>query len=232
MEWTEERKRKAQKTREETCLRKYGVKNIQHLKWVVDKCSKTNEERYGGVGFASRELSKKSRDTMEVMYGERNIMKTEKGRKHFVGKNNPLKNPDVRKKVSEKLKGRPSKLKGRTYGEIHGPEKAKQLIKERRTDGLKGYLLTPKISAPQLELFNLVKSIFPTAILEYPICGYCLDIAVLNKKLAFEYDGSYWHDPEKDKKRDEVLDGLGWKTIRFIDRLPTRDEIKLRCKLL
>jgi len=72
-----------------------------------------------------------------------NIMKTKKMRERFSGSNNPMSkdNPDSesrRKSVSEKLKDRPSKLKGRTYEEIHGEEKAKeindnksQLFKER-----------------------------------------------------------------------------------------------------
>jgi len=221
MEWTEERKKKAQKNREETCLRKYGVRNPQQLKRVREKTSKTCEERYGGVGYAGTS-GKKSGDTTEERYGKRNIMKSELGKSYFIGDKNPLKDPEARKKLSESLTGRPSKLKGRTYEEIHGPERAQQLKEERREAGAYGCSLAKRPSAPQLELFKLVKEVYPTAQLEYPTFGYCLDIAVPEKKLCFEYDGSYWHDPVKDKKRDKVLEKLGWKTTRFVDSLPTK----------
>ena len=40
--------------------------------------------------------------------------------------------PKTRKKISELKKGKPSKLKGRIYKEIHGEEKAKEIIKGRK----------------------------------------------------------------------------------------------------
>lgn len=228
MEWTEERKKKAQKKREETFLRKYGVKNPRQLKWVVEKTSKTCEERYGGVGYAGIS-GMKSQDTTEEKYGKQNIMQTEEGKRRFVkgmkenhGVENALYLVTNQKKVSKALTGKSSKLKGRTYEEIHGPEKTQQLKEDKRESGAYGCSLSKRPSAPQLELFKLFKEIYPTAQLEYPVFGYCLDIAVPEKKLCFEYDGSYWHDPVKDKKRDEILEKFGWKTTRFVDSLPTK----------
>lgn len=65
-----------------------------------------------------------------------NIMKTKKMRKRFSGSGNPMskENPnskDAREKVSIALKGRTSKLKDRTYEDIHGPEKAESLKNNR-----------------------------------------------------------------------------------------------------
>lgn len=39
---------------------------------------------------------------------------------------------EIRKKFAEARKGKPSKLKGRTYKEIHGEEKAKKIIKGKK----------------------------------------------------------------------------------------------------
>lgn len=43
------------------------------------------------------------------------------------GDKNPMKNPEIAKKNSDAQKGRPSPLKGKTYEEIYGIEKAKKL---------------------------------------------------------------------------------------------------------
>jgi len=201
-------------TRNESHRRREARKNCNA------KILKTCKNKYGGIGFASDSLEKKSRDKIEKVYGNRNIMKTEHGKKYFKGKLNPLKNPNIAKKVSSKLKGQPSPLKGKTYEEILGEERTKKRKKELKRSGAYGQSITPRISAPQLKLFQMVKEKYPTAILEYPVLDYCLDIAVPDLKLCFEYDGSYWHDKERDKKRDEVLEKMGWKVIRFVDNLP------------
>lgn len=117
--------------------------------------------------------------------------------------------------MKEKFKNEDHWMKGKTYKEIYG-DKAEERREQQRYYGLQGYLLTPRISAPQLKLYEEVLKEYPTAVLEYPVSGFCLDIAVPELKLAFEYDGSYWHqDKEKDKKRDEVLKQLGWKVTRI-----------------
>jgi very-short-patch-repair endonuclease len=199
-----------------------SLKRKEARQSCTDKIKKTCQQKYGGVGFASKDLKEKYEKTTEERYGNRNIMKTEHGKQFFVGENNPQKNPDVRKRTSETLKGKPSKLKGKTYEEILGEEITIRRKKELKRSGAQGQSLTPRISKPQLQLYEIIKQQYPTAILEYPILDYCLDIAVPEKKLCFEYDGSYWHqDKEKDKKRDQVLYELGWKVIRFRDDLPS-----------
>ena len=200
--------------------KKHGVDNPQQLKEIKEKASETCRNRYGGRGFASKSLEKKSRDKMESRYGNRNIMKTEEGKKHFRGDKNPMKNPEVAAKTSKALKGQPSKLKGKTYEEILGSDRAETRKKEQKINGQKGWLAAPRISQPQIELFKMVQKKYPTAVMEYPVLDYCLDVAVPEEKIAFEYDGSYWHDQEKDKLRDSVLERSGWKVFRFIDQLP------------
>lgn len=198
-----------------------------------NKIKETCLKKYGGVGYSSIELDKKSKLTTKNKFGNENIMRTRKGLKILkqtflekYGVDNPLKDSEISNKKSEKMKGKPSKLKGKTYEEIHGKEKSEQLKEDKKISGAKGYLLAPKISKPQIELYKLVKSIEPSAELDYPLIGYVLDIAIPEKKICIEYDGSYWHqDKNKDKKRDEVLERIGWKTIRFIDRIPTISEL-------
>lgn len=210
-------------------LKKHGVENPQQLREIKEKTNKTLREKYGCVGFDG-ELGEKSKKTIKKKYGEENIMKTEEGKKHFRGDKNPQKNAEVRERTSKTIKKKIKEnghwLKGKTYSEILGEERAAERIEELRISGAIGCSMTPRISAPQLQLYELVKQKYPTAILEYPIGGYCIDVAVPELKLAFEYDGSYWHDEEKDKIRDEILSKSGWIVYRFLDYLPSSITMK------
>ena len=93
---------------------------------------------------------------------------------------------------------------------------------------MNGFIKNP--SKPQVELFNLVKKLCYCAELNYPVIevNRCIDIAIPFHKIAIEYDGSYWHqDEEKDKQRQKQIESLGWKFIRYRDRIPTIDELRL-----
>jgi hypothetical protein len=201
--------------------KKYGVDNPQQLKEIKEKTNETFRKRYGGIGFDC-ELGEKSRKTIKEKYGEDNIMKVEEFK--FIGDKNPLRRKDIADKVSKGVKKYIKKeghwLKGKTYEEILGKKRAKERIKELRISGAIGCSMTPRISAPQLQLYEMVKEKYPTAILEYPVGDFCIDIAVPEEMIAFEYDGSYWHDEEKDKIRDSILEQLGWTVYRFVDKLP------------
>jgi len=222
-----EKVRKRNETMKRNIQRKYGVDNPRQIKGITEKIKQTCEERYGGVGYASEELKQKSFNKTKKRFGDSNVMKTEKGISRYkktikkkYGVDNPYKVEEFKLKTSIALKGRPSPLKGKTYIEILGEERAAERIEELRISGAIGCSMTPRISAPQLQLYELVKQKYPTAILEYPLGGYCIDVAVPELKLAFEYDGSYWHDEEKDKIRDKILSTLGWTVYRFVDALP------------
>lgn len=87
-----------------------------------------------------------------------------------------------------------------------------------------------RTSKRQIKLFDKVKTIFSDAELEFEILGKSLDIAIPSLKVDIEYDGSIWHNREKniayDKKRDELLKQNGWHVIRYVDRIPSYSEIK------
>ena len=67
----------------QTCLEKYGVDNVNELSAVREKISKTNYERYGGTGFASKELAEKTHETCKARHGVDNI------RQKYLSKNYP-----------------------------------------------------------------------------------------------------------------------------------------------
>lgn len=190
------------------------------------KVKETCNIKYGGVGFKSKILEKKSRDEMENKYGERNIMKIDKYKNLFVGDKNPMKNKEIAKKSGDGHRGKPSKLKGKTYKKIHGEKKAKQLIEAKRISGAIACSKCINPSVPQIKLYELTKEIYPNAIMNDTIGWYCVDITIPDKKIAIEYDGSYWHqDKKKDSERQKNLEKMGWKFIRYIDKLPTLNQL-------
>lgn len=86
-------------------------------------------------------------------------------------------------------------------------------------------------SKPQVELYNRIKEIYPSAELNFPYLNYSLDIAIPNLKIWIESDGPYWHqDKEYDLKRQKKIENLGWKCIRYIadtiNDVPSQEKIK------
>ena len=81
-------------------------------------------------------------------------------------------------------------------------------------------------SKPQVELFELIKSIYSTAILNYPSLNFSIDIAIPDLNVAIEYDGSYWHqDQEADDRRQKLLEDVGWRFLRYRDYVPSQKEL-------
>lgn len=144
--------------------------------------------------------------------------------------NNPMKKQENREKVRNTLlENHPSR--GKTYEQIYGPEKAVEMKNERRELILTGGAAKARRglkrpSAPQIELFKLVKKLFPDAELEYPCCNKSIDIAIVDHMIAIEYDEPYWHqDKVYDKKRKTLIESKGWKFINYV-KIPILDELK------
>ena len=142
----------------------------------------------------------------------------------------------VKKKISEQLidyyKENEHHTSGKSYNEMYGETKSNKLITQRRESGAKSYreLLNSGYvaSEQQIELFNIVKEIFPSAKLEYEQHCYFIDIAIPEYKIAIEFDGSdFFHGNSHDEKRDKLLKQFGWDTIRFKNKVPNINEVKI-----
>jgi hypothetical protein len=92
-------------------------------------------------------------------------------------------------------------------------------------------------SKPQVELYNRVKKLYPSAELNYPCYrgkgnhSYNLDVAIPELKIYFESDGIWWHqNKDYDIKREKEIEELGWKIIRYkadyINQVPCIDKIE------
>lgn len=77
-----------------------------------------------------------------------------------------------------------------------------------------------KISKSELVFRNIILKYIPNAKANYPVksikgFNWYIDVAWVDRKIAFEYDGLYWHNKQKDIQRDKDLLKQGWTTFRF-----------------
>jgi len=108
-------------------------------------------------------------------------------------------------------------------------EKQRQKMKNGLAAYANSFITNP--SKPQVELYEMVKSLYPSAEIGYPIYEFNknVDICIPEHLLVIEYDGSWWHqDEESDKKRQEQIESLGYNFLRYRDHLPTLPELKKR----
>ena len=183
----------------------------------------------------------------------------EKCRSRMLGSGNPMfgksrsHSDETKEKISRSLKGKPlseknkigisKALKGRIFtkewkfklSEAAKGRKLPDITKEknriRMLNGGAAYLnkFIKNPSKPQVKLYELVLSIYPTAILNFPEerLNKSIDISIPELMIAIEYDGSYWHqDKDYDTKRQTELEKLGWKFIRFCDYIPKKVELE------
>jgi len=173
-----------------------------------------------------------SRGENHPMFGKEGIFL---GRKHT---------EETKKKMSIKQKGVNHPMHGKKHKEeskikisdsckkwwkTEDGFKAKTKQSEMMNSGLSSYAnsFISNPSKPQINLFSMVKSIFPSAEMNYPFFNYSLDIAIPDQRIVIEYDGSYWHqDKEYDKRRQKYLENHKWKFIKYVDILPSNEQLE------
>jgi hypothetical protein len=116
---------------------------------------------------------------------------------------------------------------------LESREKYRKYMKNGGAVYAQSFIKNP--SKPQVELYNRVKELYPSAELNYPCYrkgknSYSLDVAIPELKIWFESDGLYWHpSEEKDLIRQKEIEELGWKVIRYkadsIKQVPCREKI-------
>lgn len=166
------------------------------------------------------------------------ISKSNKGRRAW---NKGIKTGPLPKNIKIGIKSRERCLNGHALVMAKAPrdpekikissEKSRQRMLNGGAVYVQSFIKNP--SKPQVELYNRIKELFPSAILNYPFYpfNYSLDVAIPELKIWFESDGSYYHqDKEKDLKRQIKIEVLGWKCIRYkansVREVPALEKIK------
>ena len=150
---------------------------------------------------------------------------------------------ESRKKISEKLKGRIPWNKGLTKETdsrlMKSSEKQKnsefmKIHKEWMLNGGAAYMnsFIKNPSKQELKLKEIVKELYPNCEPQYPVFNYALDIALIEDKIAIEYDGWYHFDCQEHidyfKNRQERIENEGWKFVRYtmFQKFPTKEQVE------
>ena len=145
--------------------KKYGVDNIFQLEIIKEKIKKTNLEKYGFENPQQNKIIKdKSKKTNLEKYGFENVFQSIVV-KEKIKKTNLEKYGVEYPQQSEYIRSK--------YGSLHKPSKIEK------------------------QLFNFIKENYNGEILcnkNDIINGYELDIYLPDLKLAFEFNGLYWHN--------------------------------------
>lgn len=225
----------SQKKRQETNLKKYGVKSPVQLEQVRNKMQKTNLERYGVKSYSqTQECIEKMKKTMELRYGVKHALQSKDFQNAY--KSTCIENygENYCKLFAEKAFN--SYYQNTGYlNPMQSPDVRNKIVQTCYKNG------SISTSKQQCYIFNLYNK-NGGACLNYPISYYASDICFPEEKLCIEYDGG-GHDlrvtlgcltqEEFDQKeiiRNNTIKREGYKIIRLKsskDLLPS-DQILLQ----
>lgn len=207
-----------------------------------------------------RKLSESMKGKIPWNKGKKNHLSTEtrkkisESRKRFIGENHPRFGTKTlektKKKISESNKkfnqnnpaiwlGRhhseesKKKIGEKSKGKKHS-EEFKERQKQRLLNGqaLKMNKCIKKLSKPELKLREIIQEFYPNCEFQYRVLKYALDIALVDKKIAIEYDGWYHFDCQESvnrhNKRQKEIELEGWKFIRYNIFQPFPDKNKVK----
>ena len=120
-----------------------------------------------------------------------------------MSENNPMSNPQTRKKMQSSLKD---------LFEKHPEKRLNNRMAKFRKSGKKN-----SIEQKMADVLDKMKVDY---IFQYPILKYNVDFCEPNLKIVIECDGIYWHkgNEEKDAIRQKRIENEGWTVIRFTDK--------------
>lgn len=240
---------------QETSIQLYGGKSAFSSKETHDKKKETMIARYGVENpMHIPEFIQKQQDTLMENYNVTNPMFSKEIKERVVetnlkkyGYDHPSKNNAVKQKTIDTHLERyggmgmgSSEIAPKisaTIMSLYGVESP--LLIEGVTEKRKEALM--KMSREPLSKQQTFIHSVSGGDLNYPLGQYLLDIALVDQKIAIEYDGG-GHDLSvklgkvtkeqfkiREKKRENYLKSKGWQTIRIVsnsDKLPNKDELR------
>lgn len=210
---TNSKDEKIKKKKTETLMKNYGVDNPQHSEEIKQKTNRTNIIKYGGHVSSNKHIKKKIRETCIERYGETNYTKTDEY-KNLMKEKNTI---DLQKRISESQDK--FKLKFLNINLINNPYIKYEAICDQCNTRFytswsnvyhynigKCPLCFPRLtrtSKLEKELQDYIQSLLPSEKIIFndkstvlnPITNYFLelDVHIPNRKIAFEFNGLYWH---------------------------------------
>jgi len=139
-------------------------------------------------------------------------------------------NKGLTKETDIRVKKIGDKRKGKSYNSLEHRERSRQRMINGQA--LKMIKSIKKISNEEIKLRDMIKKLYPEAESQYPIFNYSVDVAIVDKKIAIEYDGYYHFNCQESidyhNMRQQKIESKGWKFIRYtmFDEFPTIDKLK------
>lgn len=190
---------------ENTCLERYGVKNVFSDPNTIEKIKKTNLERYGyECPMNSEEVKEKLRQTCLEKYGVDNAAKSkeikEKAKQTCLekyGVDNTAKLESSKEKTRQtclKKYGYESNMKSPYYRKLFSEIMSTNTVQNKinRTKKERG---TFNSSKPENELYDYIKNLFPNVVRSYRSEKYPFncDFYLPDFDLYIEFNGSQYH---------------------------------------
>lgn len=236
--------------KKKTCMSNYGVEYPMLSSIIKNKQELTNIKKYGcKVPTQNDSVKKKIQETNIKKYGDKNPMKNiliqNKVKKTNIKKYScecVFQNPYIQNKIKktnierygvenpfacEDIKNKIRNTINEKYGVDYPTQNLE--IRKKAIDSMFKNGTVPT-SSQQVKLYEIIKTKYDNAILNYPFSNCFLDIfiSVNNINIDIEYDGYYWHqDKKRDIKRDKFLQSQGFKVLRIKSSclLPTEKEL-------
>ncbi len=210
--------------RKSTMLERYGVTSYQHTNLSKQNLSEKAKERFSDPETKQTILEKR-KDTNLERYGVENnldLNRMEIGRK--ISETAKAKNKDQKQAITQKF--RESRLTNNSINFLDSKEQMEDLYIKKNMSiigiakligcsegavsnslnkhNIEKRLNQISISQQEIELYEFIKSIYPTAIQTYKIKKH-LDVYIPELKLGFEFNGVYWHsEAKKDKEYHKI----------------------------
>lgn len=211
---------------------------------VIKKRFKAYNRERGGVvkkDSCASCAGKKTKESNMIAYGVESVMHVEEYIKardeaciRKYGTKSPSSLPRIKEKVKKswqrKTKSEKEIIKKKiekTNMERYGVKCPLELKENRK----KLFETLNRGSSQQKETYNIVSELgYDKVFYNFSYSKLSLDIYVEHDgyKINVEYDSSYWHNPKRDRKRDEFLKGRGIKIVRIKSghRVPKKHQIK------
>lgn len=236
-----------------TIKEKYGVNAPLQIEKFKEKTKNTVKEKYGVDNvMQSKEVQEKHQATINERYGETYIgavdsiiQKRRETNLEKYGAENPIGLPEFREKSKNTMLDK--------YG-VDNPTKSQYFIDKMKATNLERYggessQCSPEVrqkshatlmqngtmpsSKAERATVELIREIYGSenVIEQYSFDRLSFDclLTIDGIKIDIEYDGKFWHDPERDKRRDFFTMRNGVKVFRIIStgKLPTKEQIIL-----
>ena len=187
-----------------------------HTKMMLNKYESGAIDRFATTKKANEKMRRSIADGTWHLQGPRPEQS---------GENNPAKRPEIREKIRlgklGKKNPRHKSKHSAEYWEANSRDKREYYRKhpEKHPNAILARKSREKVGEK-----TYIEEVMGQALLDasidaeynHPVDSLWIDYAIVDRMIAIECDGAYWHqDKDKEKRRDDRLESHGWTVLHF-----------------